>query len=97
MQAKAIIELVRPRQWTKNLAVFAGVIFSGALADRLAVGRAGLAFVALCLVSAGLYALNDAADAEQEVFHGASTQWQIRSLFRGALEPIGHIIIESAT
>lgn len=69
MSASDVASLVRPRQWTKNLAVFAAVIFSGELGDPAAVTRVALAFIALCFVSAALYAANDAVDAERDRAH----------------------------
>ena len=69
MDMVAAIRLVRPRQWTKNLIVFTALIFAGELLDpRRALTALG-AFVALNLVSGGLYALNDARDAERDREH----------------------------
>lgn len=64
-----VVRLMRPRQWTKNLTVFAALIFGGALFDPALLGRVLLAFVALDLVSSGLYAANDALDAERDRQH----------------------------
>ena len=64
-----LLTLARPRQWTKNLAVFAAIIFAGRLTDPVLLVRVCLAFVALCLVSAGMYAFNDAIDAERDRLH----------------------------
>jgi len=64
-----IIRLIRPRQWTKNLAVFAALVFAGELNQLDALVVSILAFVALCLVSAALYAANDALDAERDRLH----------------------------
>ena len=60
---------MRPRQWTKNLAVFAAIIFAVRLHELPLLGRVALAFVALCLVSGGLYAANDATDADKDREH----------------------------
>ena len=60
---------MRPRQWTKNLAVFAAIIFVGELFDFALLARVGAAFVALCLISGGLYAFNDAIDADRDRLH----------------------------
>ncbi|MBI5231493.1 MAG: decaprenyl-phosphate phosphoribosyltransferase [Coriobacteriales bacterium] len=74
-----IISLFRPKQWTKNLAVFAAIIFAGELFDLALLARVGLAFVALCAVSAGLYALNDAFDAERDRQHPIKAQRPVAS------------------
>jgi 4-hydroxybenzoate polyprenyltransferase len=69
MRIADVITLVRPRQWTKNLAVFAAIIFAGRLFDGSQLLTVGLAFVALDLVSGGLYAINDVVDAERDRQH----------------------------
>lgn len=69
MNAGDIVSLMRPRQWTKNLAVFAAIVFSGRLFDLTTLGTVVLAFIAMCLVSSGQYALNDALDAEKDRHH----------------------------
>jgi 4-hydroxybenzoate polyprenyltransferase len=74
-----IITLMRPRQWTKNLAVFAGIIFAGKLAQLSDVWLVGLAFVAFCLVSSALYAFNDVLDAERDRQHPLKCQRPIAS------------------
>ncbi len=64
---------IRPRQWTKNLVVFAAYFF--ALGDRhqdipLAAFWPALgAFALFCLVSSGVYVFNDLADLEQDRTH----------------------------
>ncbi len=69
MRINDVIALMRPRQWTKNLALFAAVIFAGKLLDPRLLGVVVLAFVAFCLVAASLYALNDVLDAERDRQH----------------------------
>jgi decaprenyl-phosphate phosphoribosyltransferase len=58
----------RPRQWTKNLLVFAGPLFSFRfdLATWLA---ASVALVAFCLVSSAIYLLNDCLDIAADRAH----------------------------
>jgi 4-hydroxybenzoate polyprenyltransferase len=64
----ALVTSVRPRQWVKNLFVFAGVIFSQRLftAD---VWRALAAFAVFCALSGVVYLLNDVADRERDRAH----------------------------
>lgn len=69
MRLDDVISLVRPRQWTKNLAVFAGIIFAGELFHLRLLAVVALAFVAFCLVSGAVYALNDVLDAERDRLH----------------------------
>jgi 4-hydroxybenzoate polyprenyltransferase len=65
----AILEAMRPRQWTKNLFVFAALIFSQRVSDRPAAIETVLAFCLFCLLSASVYLINDVADAESDRQH----------------------------
>lgn len=65
----AYLRLTRPKQWTKNLFVLSGVVFSGKWTDPPSVLLAVLAAVAFVLVSAGVYCLNDASDVEADRAH----------------------------
>ena len=69
MNPRDVLLLMRPRQWTKNLAVFAAIIFSGRLLEPVPLGKVMLAFVALNLIAGGLYAANDALDADLDRQH----------------------------
>jgi 4-hydroxybenzoate polyprenyltransferase len=64
-----LLAAMRPRQWTKNLLVFAGVLFSRHLGDAAMVRRAALGFVAFCLFSSFGYVLNDLHDAQADLQH----------------------------
>jgi 4-hydroxybenzoate polyprenyltransferase len=64
----AILESMRPRQWAKNLFVFAGLIFSQKLFTSLTV-VALAAFGIFCALSGAIYLLNDVADREQDRLH----------------------------
>jgi 4-hydroxybenzoate polyprenyltransferase len=64
----ALLVSVRPRQWVKNLFVFAGVIFSHKLFTP-DVTRAFAAFAVFCALSGVVYLLNDVADRERDRVH----------------------------
>jgi 4-hydroxybenzoate polyprenyltransferase len=64
----AVLGSLRPRQWAKNLFVFAGVIFSQQLFTAQA-WRAVAAFALFCALSGAIYLLNDVADAEKDRLH----------------------------
>ncbi len=66
---QALLRSLRPRQWTKNLTVFVGVVFSQHLFVLLSLERAALAFVAFCLASSCIYLLNDVCDKERDKQH----------------------------
>lgn len=60
---------LRPGQWTKNLLVFAGLIFGLRLFDPAAVLTAVEAFVVFCALSGAVYLMNDVADRESDRRH----------------------------
>src|ERR687893_2385940 len=63
------LRLVRPKQWTKNGFVLAGVVFAGKALSVASVASALLAFVAFCALSGAVYAANDVLDAEEDRKH----------------------------
>lgn len=65
----ALLESMRPRQWTKNFFVFAAIIFSQHVLDPAAVANTLAAFCLFCLLSGSVYILNDVADAEKDREH----------------------------
>jgi 4-hydroxybenzoate polyprenyltransferase len=64
----ALLVSLRPRQWVKNLFLFAGVVFGQKLLTP-AVFSAGAAFLIFCGLSGAVYLLNDVADREQDRLH----------------------------
>jgi 4-hydroxybenzoate polyprenyltransferase len=54
----------RPRQWIKNLACFAGLVFSGRLFEHQAIVHALLSFAGFCLAASAVYLLNDVVDRQ---------------------------------
>ena len=62
----ALIESMRPKQWTKNLLLFAGLLFSNSLFDTGLLLKALAGFVLFCLLSGGQYMLNDLLDLEKD-------------------------------
>lgn len=69
MKLLAILRLLRPKQWTKNLLVFAALIFAHEYGDPMKVELTIVAFFALCFFSSSVYALNDVLDAESDRAH----------------------------
>ena len=65
----ALMEAMRPRQWTKNIFVFAGIVFGQRLYDRGAVIWSLSAFCLFCFLSSAVYLFNDVADLEQDREH----------------------------
>jgi len=64
-----LIKLVRPRQWIKNLAVFAAITFAGELFDPVSFQKVFLAFIAFCALSSATYIINDAFDIKKDRLH----------------------------
>jgi 4-hydroxybenzoate polyprenyltransferase len=64
--AWALGRQLRPKQWVKNLACLAGLVFSGRLFDGSAQLAAVLAFTAFCLASSCVYIINDFFDREND-------------------------------
>ena len=80
----AFVRSLRPYQWVKNGLLFAGVLFSGRLADVAALARAGEGFVAFSLLSGAIYLFNDLRDIEADRLHPKKRH---RALASGALSP----------
>lgn len=64
-----LILSLRPRQWSKNLLVFAGLVFARRLFDPEAVIAASAAFVIFCALSAVVYLVNDVIDRKSDREH----------------------------
>jgi 4-hydroxybenzoate polyprenyltransferase len=79
--ALALLTSLRPRQWVKNLFVFAGVIFSQQMLTPLA-WTALAAFVTFCGLSGAIYLFNDVADVERDRLHPTK---RLRPIASGAL------------
>ncbi len=67
--AGSYLRLVRPKQWTKNGFVLAGVVFAEKAFSPTQVAYALLAFVAFCALSGAVYAANDVLDVEEDRKH----------------------------
>jgi 4-hydroxybenzoate polyprenyltransferase len=66
---RAAFVAVRPHQWTKNLLLFAGIVFAGQIDDPVRWVEAGLAFIAWCLASSAAYLVNDVRDSTADRLH----------------------------
>ncbi|GAK52124.1 putative conserved membrane protein [Candidatus Moduliflexus flocculans] len=65
----AVIRSMRPHQWTKNLVLFAGLLFAGRLFDIFSDLTAISAFFIFCLLSSAIYIINDIKDVERDRNH----------------------------
>ncbi|MCT8976799.1 decaprenyl-phosphate phosphoribosyltransferase [Clostridium sp. CX1] len=69
MDIKAIIELMRPKQWIKNFFVFAAAVFSGNFFNINILSANILTFILFCFASSSIYVLNDIVDIEKDRCH----------------------------
>jgi len=76
---RAIIQSMRPRQWTKNLALFVGLIFAQQLFTLTSLERAFVAFVVFCLASSCIYIFNDFLDLERDRQHPTKSKRPLAS------------------
>ena len=81
---RLLLRSLRPEQWTKNLFVFAGVLFGGHLLDISAMARAVAAFAVFCALSGVVYIFNDLADRAADVGHPLK---RLRPIASGRLSP----------
>lgn len=65
----ALLRAMRPRQWTKNLLLFAGLIFSHHLTSPGRILMACAGFVCFCCLSSAVYLINDLRDRETDREH----------------------------
>jgi 4-hydroxybenzoate polyprenyltransferase len=81
---RAALVSLRPRQWTKNLLLFAGIIFAAKLGDATRWLEAFAAFTAYCAASSASYLVNDVRDAPHDRAHPVKST---RPIARGELSP----------
>jgi 4-hydroxybenzoate polyprenyltransferase len=80
----ALIRLLRPRQWSKNLLVFAAIVFANELFVAQSLILASLAFAAFCMASSSVYVINDLLDVERDRQH---PQKRYRPIAAGEISP----------
>lgn len=86
---KSLVRISRPKQWIKNLFVFAGVFFSGKWDEKEYFVCGLLLFVAFTLAAIAVYAINDSFDVEKDKRH---PQKKLRPLPAGELKVIHALV-----
>ncbi len=81
---KGLFLTMRPRQWTKNVIIYAGLVFDGQLFNVEALLRVTLSFALLCLSASTVYIINDLVDIERDKLHPKKKR---RPLPSGTLSP----------
>ncbi len=64
-----LFRTMRPKQWTKNVIIYAGLVFDGQLFVPSAFARVTLSFMLLCLAASTVYIINDLVDIERDKLH----------------------------
>jgi 4-hydroxybenzoate polyprenyltransferase len=65
----ALLQAMRPRQWTKNLLCGAALVMANRLADRVADARMLVCILLFCALSGVIYLVNDSLDVERDRIH----------------------------
>jgi len=87
---RAAIVALRPRQWLKNLLVFAGLVFAAKLGDAGRWLEAVAAFSAYCAVSSAAYLVNDLPVRADDRRHPVK---RARPIARGELSPRAAVVL----
>jgi 4-hydroxybenzoate polyprenyltransferase len=87
---RATLAAVRPRQWSKNLLLFAGIVFAAKLGDAVRWIEAVTAFAAYCAASSAAYLVNDVRDAAHDRLHPLK---RLRPVARGELSVRGALAL----
>jgi len=80
----ALVRSMRPRQWIKNVFIFAPLVFDEKLLRPEPLGRTVAGFLILCLLSGAVYLFNDLQDLERDRQHPRKRN---RPLAAGELDP----------
>lgn len=79
-----LLQQLRPSQWTKNMLIFAALIFSYEMISFQTVSKSILSFFLFSFVSGCVYILNDFVDIEKDRLHPTK---KYRPMASGALNP----------
>jgi len=74
----------RPRQWLKNLAIFAALVFEGAFFEPSAFFITLFGFLIFCLITSGIYIVNDVIDRNKDKAHPFKSK---RPIAAGRIDP----------
>ena len=91
--SRAAFVAMRPRQWSKNLLLFAGIIFAAEVGDTQRWAQAIAAFVAYCAASSAAYVVNDLRDVDADRAHPVKRR---RPIAQGELAPRAAALLAGA-
>jgi 4-hydroxybenzoate polyprenyltransferase len=90
---QALAAALRPRQWAKNLLLFAGIVFAAEVGDASRWAAACAAFAAYCAASSAAYLVNDVRDAPRDRLHPLK---RLRPIARGELATGRALVVAGA-
>jgi 4-hydroxybenzoate polyprenyltransferase len=90
---RALLAALRPAQWSKNLLVFAGLVFAAQLGDPRRWLWAVTAFIAYCAASSAAYLVNDVRDADDDRRHASKRG---RPVARGEVSARAALLLAAA-
>lgn len=79
MVFRQIFKSMRPHQWTKNLFVFAPLIFSENIFNAPLILKSIFAFILFCALSGAIYIFNDLRDIDEDKLHPVKSQRPLAS------------------
>ncbi len=79
---KAYIQLIRPKDWAKNMFLFIPLFFSGMFFETTKLGELAIGFLCFSLVASSIYIMNDYRDIEDDKKHPVK---KLRPLASGAV------------
>ncbi len=93
--AGALVRTARPKQWVKNVLVFAAPGAAGVLTHGHAIVDAVSTFLIFCVVASGVYFVNDALDAPADRLHPRKRQRPVAAglIGVGAAEVTGAVLV----
>jgi 4-hydroxybenzoate polyprenyltransferase len=74
-----ILKAMRPKQWVKNIFIFAGIVFDRKLGDPEAFSATILGAILFSLLASGVYIINDIGDIEADRLHPTKRKRAIAS------------------
>jgi len=97
--AQALLHLARPKQWLKNVLVFAAPAAAGILDEGDALAKSAVAFVCFCIAASGTYYLNDALDVNADRAHPTKRNRPVASgaVSAGLAMLLGAVLLVAAT
>ena len=79
---RGLLKTMRPSQWSKNIIVYAALVFDGKLFNLNLFWQTTLVAIGFCLASSAVYIMNDLADIEKDRLHPRK---KLRPLAAGTL------------